>query len=116
KFSDTLSDAAGSVVLLPVPGGGKPPNYKVGDRDASFDAADAEVLELGVVEDAVFGALASHAGLLHPTERRDLRRDDAGVEPDDPVLERLCDAPRARQVARVEIRREAELGVVRHAH
>jgi len=79
KFSDTLSDAAGSVVLLPVPGGGKPPNYKVGDRDASFDAADTEVLELGVVEDAVFGALASHAGLLHPAERRDLRRDDAGV-------------------------------------
>src|SRR6188474_407545 len=82
---------------------------------SSLDAADTEVLELGVVEDSVFRALAAHAGLLDPAERGDLRRDDPGVEPDDAVFERLRHAPRAREVARVEIRGKAELGVVRHA-
>ena len=60
---------------------------------STLDAADAEVLELGVVEDAVLRAFAAEARFLDAAERRDLGRDDAGVEADDAVLERLGDAP-----------------------
>src|SRR5215470_13131901 len=78
--------------------------------------ADAEVLDLGVVEDPVLGALPSHARLLDATERGHLGGDDPGVEADDAVLERLADPPGAGEVARVEVGGETELGVVRHAH
>ena len=37
------------------------------------------------------------------------------VDADDAALERLGHAPHARHVARIEVRRQAELGVVRHA-
>src|SRR5690606_14229545 len=85
-------------------------------RVNSSDPADAHVLELGVVEDAVLRAFPAEARLLHAAERRDFRGNDSGVEPDDAVLERFGTAPRAPEITRVEICRKPELGVVRHAH
>src|SRR5580658_6469777 len=76
---------------------------------------NAQIFELGVVEDAVLGTLAPHARFFHTAERRDLRRDEARVDSHDAVFERLSDTPGAREVARVEVCREAELGVVGHA-
>src|SRR5215831_6304144 len=51
---------------------------------------------------------------LHAAERGDLGRDDALVDADDAVFERLGNAPDAADVAAVEIGGEAELGVVGH--
>src|SRR5262245_31219281 len=79
---------------------------------SAVDAAHAQVLHHEVVLDAVLGALASHPRLLDAAEGRNLGRDDAGVDADDPVLERLGDAPHAVEVTPVEVRREPELSVV----
>src|SRR3546814_20716346 len=68
-----------------------------------------------IVLDAVFRAFAADAGLLHPAERRDLGRDDAGVDADDAVFQPLRDPPDPADVAAGEIGRQAELGVVGHA-
>ena len=71
----------------------------------SGDAAHAEVLDLQELLDAVVRALAAEAGLLDAAERRDLGRDEAGVDADDAVLERLGDAPDAADVAARRSRR-----------
>src|SRR5690349_4784890 len=76
------------------------------------DTAHRQVLDLQEVVDAVFRALAAQARLFHAAEGRDLGGDEAGVDADDPGLERLGHAPHASHVARVEIRGEPELGVV----
>src|SRR5260221_1315518 len=78
------------------------------------DAAEAEILDLEELLDAVFRALAADAAFLDAAERRDLGRDDPLVDADDAVFERLGNPPDAADVAAVEIGGEAELGVVRH--
>src|SRR5258706_11269546 len=75
------------------------------------DAAEIEILDLEIVLDAVLRALAAEARLLDAAERRHLGRDDAFVDADDAVLEPLGDPEDAPNVACVEIRRQAELGV-----
>ena len=57
----------------------------------SVDASHAEVFDFEEFLDAVFGALAADAALLHPAERGDLGRDDAFVDADDAVFERFGD-------------------------
>ena len=59
---------------------------------------------------------ATDATFLDAAEWRDFGGDESGVEADDAVLQRFGDAPRAREVARVDIRREAEFGVVGEPH
>src|SRR2546430_10364528 len=66
------------------------------------------------VREGVFRAFAADAAFLHAAERGDLGRDDALVDADDAVFERLGDAPNAADVAAVEIGGEAEFGVVGH--
>src|SRR5206468_11577887 len=83
-------------------------------RALPVDAAHAEVFDLEEFLNAVFRAFAADAAFLHAAERRDLGRDDALVDADDAVFERLGDAPDAADVAAVEIGGEAELGVVGH--
>src|SRR3989442_14111383 len=85
------------------------------ERGHYLDAAHAEILHLEEFLDAVFRALAADAAFLDAAERGDLGRDDALVDADDAVFERLGDAPDPADVAAVEIGGEAELGVVRHA-
>src|SRR5690348_3687265 len=80
---------------------------------ALLDSAEADVLDLEELLDAVPGSLASEAGLLHAAERRHLVRDDADVHAHDAGLERLGSAEDAAHVAGVEVRAQAELGVVR---
>src|ERR1700685_3792184 len=81
------------------------------------DAAEAHVLDLEPVVDPVLGALTADAGLLDAAERRHLGRDQARVDPNDPALQRLGDAPDAADVPAVEVAAEPERGVVgaRHA-
>src|SRR5215471_5029670 len=73
----------------------------------------AEILDFEVFVDAVLRSLPAEAGFLHAAERSLRGRDQARVDPDDPVLQRLRDPRDAAEVAGVEVRREAELGVVR---
>src|SRR4051794_38113262 len=80
------------------------------------DSADAQVLELEPLLDAVLRALAPDPGLLDAAERRDLGGDDARVDADDPVLEALRHAPDATDVAAVEVRREPVRRVVCLSH
>src|SRR5438552_12358381 len=60
------------------------------------------------------GAFAAYARLLDAPERDDLGRDDALVDANHAVFERLPDAPGTAEITRVEITGKAELGVVRH--
>src|SRR5260221_8539524 len=82
------------------------------DSERSGDPAEAEVLDLEKFLEPVLRSLAAEPRFLYAAERRDFGRDEAGVDPDDAVLERFGDAPDARDVAAVEVRGEAELGVV----
>src|SRR5450432_1898479 len=84
-------------------------------REALSRQPHAQVLELGVVEDAVLGALPSGARFLDAAKRGDLGGDEPGVQADDAVLECLRDSPGTGEVTRVEIRRESKLGVIGHA-
>src|SRR5581483_6173885 len=70
--------------------------------------AQAEILDLQVIVDAVLGALSPETGRLHAAEWRDLRRDESGIHADYPGFDPLRDAPDAAEVARVEIGGEPE--------
>jgi hypothetical protein len=73
------------------------------------------VLHFEVFVDAVVRAFAAQARRLDAAERRHFGRDDAGVDADHAVFERFGDAEDAADVFCVEVRGEAELGVVGHA-
>src|SRR5437899_1465851 len=75
----------------------------------------AQILHDEVILDPVLRPLPPHARFLHAAEGRDFGGDDAGVDADDAVLEGFGDAPDAVDVASVEVRRQAEFGVVREA-
>src|SRR5438445_13851488 len=81
---------------------------------SAVDAAHAEVFDLEELLDAVVRALAADAALLHAAERGDLGRDDALVDADDAVFERLGNPPDAADVAAVEVGGGAEFGVIGH--
>src|SRR6266849_5042082 len=72
----------------------------------------AQILDDEVILDPVLRTLPPHARFLHAAEGRDFGGDDAGVDADDAVLEGFGDAPDAVDVAAVEVRGEAEFGVV----
>jgi hypothetical protein len=59
------------------------------------------IIDVGVevVLDAVLRALAADAGFLDAAEGRDFGGDDAGVDADDAVFQRLGHAPDAADVA-----------------
>src|SRR5262245_23632074 len=73
---------------------------------SAVDPAHAQVLDDQEILDPVFRAFAAEARFLDASERRDLGGDDAGVDADDAVLERLGDPPDAADVASVEVRRQ----------
>src|ERR1700689_2413641 len=77
-------------------------------------SADADVLDLGVIEDSVLGSFAADAGFLDAAEWGHLSRDDAGVQSDDSVLDGLGNSPAPPEVARVEIGGQAEFRVIGH--
>src|SRR5215472_15830673 len=83
---------------------------------SAVDAAHAEVFDLEIVLDAVFRPLAADAAFLHAAERRDFGRDDAFVDTDDAVFQRLGHPPDAADVAAVKVRCKDEFGVVGHLH
>src|SRR5688572_28236107 len=76
--------------------------------------AEAKVLDLEELLDAVLGPLAAQSGLLHTAKRRDFRGNQSGVDADHPGFERFRHAPDAADVTTVEVRSKAELGVVGH--
>ena len=80
--------------------------------DHASDASHAQVLDLEPLVDPVLRALAADAGLLDAAERRDLGRDDPGVDAEDPVLQRLRHAPDAGHALAVEVARQAVRRVV----
>src|SRR5690554_2213586 len=75
------------------------------------DAAHAEIFDLEEVIHAVFRAFAAETGLLDATERRDLGRDDAGVDPDNAAFDRLGYTPDTAEIAGIEIRGQSEFGI-----
>src|SRR5260221_14121105 len=77
------------------------------------ETPDAQIFDLEKLVEPVLGPFPPEAGLLDAAKRRHLRRDQAGVDADNAVFERLGDAPDAADVAAVEVRGEAELGIVR---
>src|SRR5258708_2796300 len=78
------------------------------------DAAEAEILDLQELLDAVLRASAAGAVFRDADEGRPPGRDDPLVEADDAVCGRPGTPPHAIDVAAVEIGGEAEFGVVRH--
>src|SRR5258708_26716792 len=75
-------------------------------------SADADIFDLGVIEDAVLGPLAANSRFLDAAERRRLSRDDAGVQSDASVLDGFRNPPASRQAARIEPGGQAALRVV----
>src|SRR5262245_16205277 len=80
---------------------------------APVQSADRPVLELEPLVDPVRRPLAADPRLLDSTERRNLGRDQAGVDSDDAVLERLSHTVHATQSLRIEVRGKAVGRVVR---
>src|SRR5437773_2553370 len=76
------------------------------------DAAEAHIFDFDEFVDAVLGAFATEAGFLYAAEGGDFRGDKAAIDADDAVFEGFGDAPDAGDIAAVEIRCEAEFGVV----
>src|ERR1700684_2975743 len=79
-------------------------------------SADAYVLQFGVVEDPVLRAFAADSRFLHAAERRYFGANDAGVEPNDSIFDGLGHPPTPRQIARIQICRQAEFRVVGHGN
>src|SRR5262249_12956644 len=79
-------------------------------RDVSarrrLQSAETEILDFQILVDPVLRPFPTDTGFLHATKRCDLGRNQAGVDTDDPVFERLRHAPDAADVATVKIRRE----------
>ena len=71
------------------------PGRSVSYDGLAVDAAHAEVFDFEEFLDAVFRAFAADAAFLHAAKGGDLGRDDALVDADDAVFERLGDAPDA---------------------
>src|SRR6056297_2568847 len=76
-------------------------------KAAIFLHARTDVFHLEEFVDAVMAAFAAQPRLLDPAERCDLGRDDAGIDPDDPVFQRLGHLGDAAEIAGIEIRGEA---------
>src|SRR5688572_8110052 len=74
--------------------------------------AEADVLDLDELVDAVLRAFPAEPRLLDATEWRNLGRQEPGVDGDHPCFERFGHSPDAADVAAVEVRRQAELGVI----
>src|SRR6476469_2451634 len=85
-------------------------------RSSPSHPSHAQVLGLEPFVDAVLRSFPADARLLHAAERRDLGRDDAGVDAEDAVLQGLGHAPDPRHVAAVEVARQAIGRVVGLAH
>ena len=81
-----------------------------------LEAADRQVLQLQPLVDSVLRALTADARLLDAAERRYLGRDEARVDADDPVLERLGDAPDPGVRPRIEVCGQAVRRVVGDPH
>src|SRR5436190_12260555 len=60
------------------------------------------------------GALAPETAFLYAAERSDFGGDQAGVDADHAGLQRFRHAPDPAEIARIEIRRQAERRVVAH--
>src|SRR5260370_10539743 len=88
------------------------PRAKPVGLESATEATHHYVLELDVLVEPVLRAFAAEARLLHAAERRDFGRDDAFVDADHPAFQRLRHAPRAAEIAGVEVRGQAERRVV----
>src|SRR5690606_2431184 len=76
--------------------------------------ADAGILGVEVVVDALMAALPTDAAFLDAAERRLGRGDQALVDADHAILQPFHDAEGATEIAGIEVAGEAELGVVCH--
>src|SRR5262249_35399932 len=78
----------------------------------SGDSAKAQVFDLEVFVHAVLRAFAAEARLLDAAKGSYFGRNETGIDADDAVLERLGNAPDARQILPVEVSGKAEFGRV----
>ena len=72
----------------------------------------AEVFDFQVVLDAVLGTFTAQARRLDAAERRDFVGDQTGVDADHAVFQGLGHTEHTAQVTGIEVRGQAELGVV----
>ncbi|SRR6266851_7423334 len=77
------------------------------------DTSEAQVFDLEIFVHAILGAFAPEARLFDAAERRNLGRNDAGVDADDAVFERLRNPPDAHDVLAIKIAGQAKFSVVR---
>src|SRR5712692_7898546 len=85
---------------------------RVAGRGGASSEVDDDRLHLRVFRDAFVATFAAEAGFLEAAEGDLVRVAGGVVGADEPVLEALRHAHHPRHVARVEVRREAELGRV----
>ena len=83
-----------------------------GYLDLFIQACEAGVFDDEVVFDAVFGAFTTEAGLLHTAERCDFVGNQTSIDADHAVFKCFRYAENTTNITAVEIRGEAEFGVV----
>src|SRR5690606_35726167 len=86
------------------------------DQTRSGLEAHAHVLDFKELFDAVLGAFPSDAGFLHAAKRRNLSRNDAGVDADDAAFKAFADTPDSTDVPGIEVRSQAKLRIVCHGY
>src|SRR5690606_4860672 len=91
-------------------------NAAVPTRSRPSDASQTEVFDFQVILDAVLGALSAQTGGLDAAERRHFVGDQAGVDTDHAVFQRLGNAEHTAQITRVEVGGQTEFGVVGHGN
>ncbi len=85
------------------------PGYNV---PSSTNTSEAEVFHLEIFVDTIFRTFAAKARFLDAAKGCDLGRDEAGVDADDPIFERLRNFPHSSDIAAIEIGSQTELGIV----
>ena len=76
------------------------------------DTAQTEVLDLDVFLDTVLGAFTAQARGLHAAKGRHFIGNQAGIDTDHAVLQRLGHTENTAQVTGVEVGRQTKLGIV----
>src|SRR5690606_19413523 len=79
---------------------------------SAVQAAEADVLGVHVLVDAVARAFTAHARLLDAAEGRHRGADEAGIDAHHAGFDGIGHAPHAREIAREEVGGQAELAVV----
>src|SRR5476651_2363684 len=75
-----------------------------------------QILDHQIVIDPIPRTFASEPGLLNTSKRRDLIRNEPGINPDHAIFQRVGNTPNPPYISAIKIRGQSELGIVSHTN